>query len=418
VFALESGASRNGGPPWSPAPEMLAAEDRVWRTSASAIIEIEGKLTQVDAGPVVYRFADPARGEVRRPLAVVPPISVLLERGVEYMPAGKPVQRQVRVHLTSALTTPWQGRVRLVLPNGLVADSVSRRVTVPAGGATDADFLVQGRITKGQYRIEAMAYADSTGGAAATYAQGYVPIEYAHIRPQRFYRPASITISSVDVNVPEGTRVAYVPGVGDNVAPMLRQLGITTTLIDADSLATADLSRFTTLVVGPRAYEAHPALRANAGRVLDFARRGGTVVVQYGQYEMTQPGVMPYPITLSRPADRVTEENAAVEVLDPASPLLVGPNRIAAEDWSGWVQERALYMPRTFDEHYAAPVATHDAGEPDQRGGLLVAPVGKGLFVYTTMSFFRQLPSGVPGPARLFVNLLAARQRGEAATTP
>jgi hypothetical protein len=343
---------------------------------------------------------------------------VLLERDVEYLPAGKSVQRSVRVRLRSALTLPWSGRVELSLPAGLTSDSAARHVTLPPGAASEVTFLVQGRVPKGQHRLGALALGDSSGIAGGEFGDGYVPIEYPHIRPQRFYRSASTAISSVDVNVPEGTRVAYVPGVGDNVAPMLRQLGIPTTVVDADTLAAADLSRFTTLVVGPRAYEAHPALRANAGRVLDFARRGGTVVVQYGQYEMTQPGVMPYPITLARPADRVTEENAAVQVLDAASPLLAGPNRIAADDWSGWVQERGLYMPRTFDEHYAAPVATHDAGEPDQRGGLLVAPVGKGLYVYTTLSFFRQLPSGVPGPARLFVNLLAARPRGEAAATP
>jgi hypothetical protein len=134
-------------------------------------------------------------------------------------------------------------------------------------------------------------------------------------------------------------------------------------------------------------------------------------VVQYGQYEMTDPGIMPYPITLSRPHDRVTDENAAVRVLDPKSPLLNVPNKITDADFAGWVQDRSLYMPHTFDSHYHAVISTNDPGEPPNDGGILIAPLGKGVYVYTTLAFFRQLPAGNPGAARLFVNLLAARQR-------
>ena len=124
---------------------------------------------------------------------------------------------------------------------------------------------------------------------------------------------------------------------------------------------------------------------------------------------MAQPGLMPFPVTYSRPADRVTVESAPVKVLDPSSPLLASPNRITSADFAGWIQDRTLYMPRTFDAHYAAPLETHDPGEPENAGALLVAPVGQGTYVYTTLAFFRQLPNGVPGAARLFVNLLSAK---------
>jgi hypothetical protein len=125
---------------------------------------------------------------------------------------------------------------------------------------------------------------------------------------------------------------------------------------------------------------------------------------------MTQDGYMPYAITMSRPADRVTDEGAAVTVLDAKAAVLTTPNRIEAKDWNGWVQERSLYMPRTADAHYRTVVAMHDPGEGDNPNGILVTPLGKGMYVYTTLSFFRQLPAGNPGAARLFVNLLAAHQ--------
>jgi hypothetical protein len=183
------------------------------------------------------------------------------------------------------------------------------------------------------------------------------------------------------------------------------------TVIGASTVAELDPARTPVLVVGPRAYEANDSLTANAGAVLDFARRGGTVVVQYGQHEMTRPGIMPYPITIERRADRVAEEDAPVRVLDPASPILNYPNRISEQDFAAWVQERALYMPRSFDPQYRAPLSINDPGEQPNQGAILVAAVGRGTYVYTTLAFFRQLPAAHPGAARLFVNLLSAGQR-------
>jgi hypothetical protein len=161
--------------------------------------------------------------------------------------------------------------------------------------------------------------------------------------------------------------------------------------------------------VGPRAYQASRELIDNNQYLLAFAKNGGTLVVQYGQYEMTRPGPMPYPITIARPHDRVTDENAPVTVLDPSSRAFAAPNRITQADYEGWVQERSLYMPRTFDVRYHPLLAMNDPGEPPNKGAILLAPYGKGLYVYTTLAFFRQLPVGVSGGTRLFVNLLALK---------
>jgi hypothetical protein len=215
----------------------------------------------------------------------------------------------------------------------------------------------------------------------------------------------------VNVQVAAGLNVAYIPGVGDNVAPMLEQLGVPVTIVEPEKVAAADLSRFTTVVVGPRAYESSPALVAANPKLLDFARHGRTLVVQYGQFEMANPGMMPYPVTIVRPGDRVTEEDAPVRVTDPTSPLLSIPNRIGPDDWTGWVQERSLYMPRTHDPRYRTLLSMNDTGEQPNDAAILVAPLGSGTYVYTTLALFRQLPAGVPGGARLFVNLLSADQR-------
>ncbi|HET9634474.1 MAG TPA: hypothetical protein VFP26_00970, partial [Gemmatimonadaceae bacterium] len=167
-----------------------------------------------------------------------------------------------------------------------------------------------------------------------------------------------------------------------------------------------DLSRFTAIVVGPRAYQANQTLIDNNEYLLAYVRNGGRMVVQYGQAEMQRPGIMPYPITLSQPAARVTDENAAVTFTDPKSPLLNAPNKITQDDFTGWVQERSTYMPTTFDSHYRSMLAMNDPGEQSNRAGILVAPYGRGTYVYVTLALFRQLPAGVAGGARIFANLL------------
>src|SRR5205085_5317733 len=180
----------------------------------------------------------------------------------------------------------------------------------------------RGTLPEGRFRIEAKAESEGH-----RYATGYTLVDYDHNRPQRLYRDARIELSAVNMQVASGLAVAYIPGVGDIVAPMLAQLGVPITIVEPDKVAAMDLSRFTTVVVGPRAYESSPALVAANPKLLDFARHGHTLVVQYGQFEMANAAIMPYPVTIVRPGDRVTEENAAVRVTDPTSPILNTPNK-------------------------------------------------------------------------------------------
>ncbi|PYO77556.1 MAG: hypothetical protein DMD63_10665, partial [Gemmatimonadetes bacterium] len=230
--------------------------------------------------------------------------------------------------------------------------------------------------------------------------------EYAHINPQRIYRFSTLTITAADVELPTGLNVAYVPGVGDNVAPILEELGVPLTMLDPDDIPQTDLKRFTAIVVGPRAYQASQTLIDNNEYLLSYVRNGGRMVVQYGQGEMQRPGIMPYPITLGQPAARVTDENAPVTFTDPSSPLLNAPNKITQADFAGWVQERSTYMPSTFDSHYRTMLSMSDPGEQPNSAAILAAAYGRGTYIYLPLALFRQLPAGVPGGARIFANLL------------
>ena len=361
---------------------------------------VDGPVVEV-ATPIVYHFVDRVRGDVQRPLIVAPGIGITLDQATDMIRANVPINQLIKATLRSALSDTSPVTVTLALPRGLSADSLTRTVTMAPGATRTLAFKVRGSLPGGTHEIAVAAMAKGK-----SYRTGYVPIEYPHINPQRIYRPSTISVNAVDVVLPARLNVAYVPGVGDNVAPVLKQLGVPLTIVDADDLPQTDLSRFTTIVVGPRAYQSSPSLEANNGYLLDYVRNGGRLVVQYGQGEMQRPGIMPYPITLQQRAERVTDENAPVTFTDPQSPLLNAPNKITQDDFNGWVQERATYMPSTFDSHYRSMLAMNDPGEQPNRAAILAAPYGRGTYIYVPLALFRQLPAGVPGGARIFANLL------------
>jgi LmbE family N-acetylglucosaminyl deacetylase len=370
-------------------------EVRYWTGDNATVVEQQ-------TAPVVYRYADPIRGDIQRPLAVAPAISVTLDNASELARANTPIDRFFNVTLRSAKMTAVPVEVSLVLPAGLTADSAMRTLTLDSAATRTITFRVRGELKSGVHELNAKASSEQR-----TYRSGYIPIDYEHITPERIYRLAQVVIHAVDIVVPAKLKVAYVQGVGDNVEPALEQLGISVTPIEPHAIPTVDLSKFSTVVVGPRAYQASRELIDNNPYLLNFAKNGGTLVVQYGQYEMTRPGMMPYGISIARPHDRVTEENAPITIIDGSSAALRKPNVITNADFAGWVQERSLYMPHTFDQRYHPIVELNDPGEPANKGGIMFTPYGRGLYVYTTLAFFRQLPAGVSGATRLFVNLLS-----------
>ena len=388
-------------------------EDRVGDTHASVKLNIAGTSFTADAGAVVYRYADPARGEQRRPVAAVPGISMLFDAEVEYARANVPLERTYTVRLHNASAAARGVTVTLAAPRELTVDSLVRRVVIEPFSDAAVSFRVKGTLPVGRHVVRATAESGDE-----RFTAGYAPLHYDHIRPLRPYRTASVDVEAVDARLPAKTSIAYIRGVGDNVAMMLVELGMKVTMLTPEEVGAADLSKFGAIVVGPRAFAASPTLVARSHRLQDFARAGGTVVVQYGQQEMQTPGILPYPITLTRTAERVTDETAAVTVLAPGARLLAAPNRIADSDFLGWVQERSTYMPTTADPHYQHVFEMHDPGEPANQNAVLIAPVGKGAYVYSTLALFRQLPAGVPGAARIFLNLLAADGKVPASPLP
>jgi LmbE family N-acetylglucosaminyl deacetylase len=353
------------------------------------------------SAPIVFHYVDRVRGDVQRPLIVAPGVSITLDQDVTIARANGPFNRLLKTTLRSALADSTPVTVSLSLPRSLSADSLARTVVMAPGATRTLTFKVKGSLTRGTHEIAATATAKGK-----SYRTGYIPIEYPHINPQRIYRPSTLRVTAADVALPTKLNVAYVPGVGDNVAPVLEQLGVPLTIVNPEDIPQTDLARFTAIVVGPRAYQVSQTLQENNEYLLSYVRNGGRLVVQYGQGEMQQPGIMPYPVTLKQPAERVTDENAPVTFTDPQSPLLNTPNKITEDDFNGWVQERATYMPSTFDPRYHTMLAMNDPGEQPNRAAILAASYGRGAYIYVPLALFRQLPAGVAGGARIFANLL------------
>ena len=385
------------------APKITGVSEDALEVRRGAHILVSSSATgpiNLDA-PIVFRYVDQVRGDVQRPLIVAPGISIALDQAIAMARANAPFSQLLKATVRSALSDSAPVTVTLSLPRGLSADSLARTVVMVPGATRTLTFRLRGALPRGDHEIVATATAKGE-----SYRAGYIPIEYSHINPQRIYRPSTLAIKAVAVTLPAKLNVAYIPGVGDNVAPVLQQLGIPLTIVAADEIPQTDLRRFTTIVIGPRAYQASQTLKDNNEYLLAYVRNGGRLVVQYGQAEMQRPGLMPYPMTLQQRAARVTEENASVTFTDPQSPLLNTPNKITQEDFAGWVQERALYMPSTFDPRYRSMLSMSDPGEEPNRAAILAAPYGRGTYIYVTLALFRQLPAGVTGGARIFANLL------------
>jgi LmbE family N-acetylglucosaminyl deacetylase len=381
------------------ATDEAQQQDRT-ATIVRTSVQIAGVTVSIPA-PVVNRYADPIKGDQQVPVAAVPGITIGLANVIEYIRAGVPVERWLPVRIQSAYDSAATVTVTLELPKGLVADSAERIRLLPAGGVEVVNFKLKGTLPPGRHQLGAFAFHD---GALST--AGYYTINYDHINPQRLYGASGMYLSSVAVKLPARARVGYIEGVGDKGLEALRQLDVSVEKIEPAAISGTNLSRFTAIVVGPRAYEASDVLVRQNPRLLDYAKAGGTLVVQYGAQDMNRFAVTPYPMQWTRPAARVTMEQAPVKVLQSASPLLSLPNKIGEADWADWVQERATYMPSTFDTRYTPLLSMNDPDEPENKGAMLVAPVGKGKYVYVTLALFRQLPYGVPGAARILLNLV------------
>jgi LmbE family N-acetylglucosaminyl deacetylase len=362
---------------------------------------------------VVHRTVDQALGEVRRPVPVVPRVSLALTPDLIVWPEADTGVRLLTVTVRNLGQETWTGRVGIEAPPGWSVEA-SRVLELPPDGAPRVE-----RFTLRQPRPAAPGTvglrAVAVDGAGRRDSTGITMVEYPHVRARQLVQPAEVRLVVAPVALPRNRTVGYVRGAADGVPEILTGLGFRVVLLGPDSLAYGDLSRFPTIVIGPRAWEAEPALTEHNARLLAFVRGGGTLVVQYQQHLYFNGDFAPYPLRVTDgpgaggrvSAPRVSEEDAVVRLLDVAHPAFSVPNRLGPDDWQGWVQERGLYVARSWSGPWTPLLEMADTGEPPLQGSLLVAPVGRGLYVYTGLSFFRQLPAGNTGAVRLFVNLLA-----------
>jgi LmbE family N-acetylglucosaminyl deacetylase len=389
---------------WGTAGTTIGQPFRPPIVSAELILQINGLPVTVTRA-VEYRLLDRVRGEIRRPLNVVPAISVVPGTELLIMAAAAE-QRLIRLVQTVSNNTGDKitGSATFDVPAGWSLDPDRAEFSLPgktASATVTFELKVPGNTEPGQYSINAVA---SSGGEH--YRQAMQVISYPHIQTHRVYRPSSVDLRLIDVQVAD-VRVGYVMGSGDGVPEAIRRLGLEVTLLDDADLATGDLSRFDTIIVGIRASQARPAFVANNARLLDFAHEGGTLIVQYQQSNYVELGLPPFSASMDTNV-RVVDETASVTILEPDHPVFNFPNRIVAADFDGWVQERNGYTFAEFDRNRYTPLLeSHDEGEQESVGGMVYAELGRGKYLYSSYAWFRQLPNGVPGAYRIFANMLS-----------
>lgn len=341
-------------------------------------------------------------GTVLEPLVTGPAIGVAIAPRFGVVPLSAS-SFPVSVALHSNVKGKAEGSVRLELPEGWKSEPSSARFVMATDGEDRAvTFTVTpSRIAEKQYTLTAVADYDGK-----SYREGYVMAGYPGLRPSYLYKPATYKTTGVDVKIAPGLRVGYIVGSGDDVPAALEHLGVKVTFLAAADIASGDLSRFDVILLGVRTYAARPELATYNARLLDYVNRGGTVIVQYNTPEFDR-NFGPYPYSMGNNPEEVTDEASKVEILAPKNPVFNWPNRITAKDFEGWVEERGSKWLRSWDPKYEALLETHDEGQEPQKGGLLYARYGKGIYIYNAYAFYRQLPEGVPGAFRIFANMLS-----------
>ncbi len=356
--------------------------------------------------PVIQRYVDAVLGEKVRPLVLVPAVAVEVPERVIVFPNSSPKPVVVQIAATVGAAS---GSLRLDAPPGWQVEPASRGFSLTAAGETTA---LRFSLAPGPGAASGTVRAIATVGGRDV-SVGMKVIDYPHIPPQTLFPPARAELRRLEVrNL--ARKVGYVMGAGDDIPRALRQLGSQVTLLESEDLAQDDLSAYDAIVTGVRAFNVRPDLRASRQRLMDYVNNGGTLIIQYNVLERGPSAgrsdplaeLGPFPLRIGR--DRVTVEEAPVRFLSPEHPLMKTPNVITQADFEGWVQERGLYFASDWDERYQPLWESSDPGDRPLAGGTLYARYGKGVYIFTAYSWFRQLPAGVGGAYRIFANFLSA----------
>lgn len=351
--------------------------------------------------PLVFTETDPVKGELVNPVVIAAPVTATLDAASYLFLNGS--GKKIRIKLQNfghAIT----GQLRLKLPQGWKAE----QELIPFTFQHKAEVRdIEVNITPEKGSKDGVI-AVSVICAGQEYNLSYREISYAHIPVLSLFPAAEARLQQAQLNY-GGKRIAYIAGAGDLIPQSLQQIGYQVTQLTPNQILTNDLSVYDAIITGVRLYNISNEIQQMQGRLLTYVEQGGNLLVQYNvNAPLKLASIGPYPMKLGR--GRVTEEDAAVKFLKPEHPVLNYPNQISSADFEGWIQERGLYFANDYDPRYEAIFSMHDRGEAPADGSLLIANYGKGKFVYTGLAFFRELPAGVPGAYRLFVNLISANQ--------
>ena len=348
--------------------------------------------------PLTYRITDRVNGEIIQKFQVLPKATTQLSKKVLLFKDNTP--KEVRVNVTSHVEK-FNGLVTLKTPVDWSFNPKNYKVQIEKIGETK-EYIFNINPPNGN---KTGFFSSLVTEDQKSHIFSLDKIYYPHISKQYLLTPNKTRVSKVDIKS-KVKKVAYLKGAGDKIVESLENIGIKVTEFDVENLRLETILPFPTLIVGIRAFNINNDLKFKNKILWDYVKKGGTLIVQYNtSRELDSSIVAPYPINLSR--DRVTDENAVVKFLIKDHPILNHPNKISSKDFEGWVQERGLYFPRSWDKKYEAVLSMSDKGEEEKKGSLLVADYGKGKFIYTGLSFFRELPEGVPGAYRLFLNLIS-----------
>src|SRR3989441_1601547 len=360
--------------------------------------------------PMLVPFMDEKGQQQSRPLNVAPVYSVMLKPGEQVIRVNQGTATTVTVGVSCNLTGAQPGQLRLEVPAGWHVEPNELQVRLSKrGDKQDFEFkIVPSSLKEGETQIRATLTA---GGS--TYSEGYSLVTREDLESTYYYQPAIQRVSVVDVKIPNDVKIGYIMGAGDDIPTVLKQIGLDVTVIPAEKVASEDLSHYGTIVLGIRAYDTQKDVVANNKRLLEYVAAGGTLIAQYdtGVSDFNSGHFTPYPAQLSRA--RVSVEEAPVEILAPDDTIFHYPNQITPRDFDEWVQERGLYFMNQWDSNFKPLLSCHDPGEQPQKGGLLKAEYGKGVYIYAAYAFFRQLPAGVARAILLYLNLVPAGQSPE-----
>jgi LmbE family N-acetylglucosaminyl deacetylase len=377
--------------------QLVGQAENAPAAQATFTLEVAGEPMQLTV-PVVYKQTDPVDGEVYRPFVVTPPVFVNLKEQVFMFANGAPKEVQI---LVKAGKENIKGDLKLELPKGWRAEPATVPFNLAAKGAEQTiNFMVYPPATQTEGQLKAVATINGE-----SYTKGLNEINYKHIPAQVTFPEATARVVKLDLHK-RGNKVAYLMGAGDDIPTSLQQIGYNVTLLKDNDIRLSYLKQFDAVILGVRAYNTVDRLKHYQPILLEYVKQGGNLIVQYNtSHALVMPNIGPYPLKLSR--DRVTVEDAEVRLLASDHPVLNSPNKITAKDFEGWVQERGLYFPNEWSNEYTAILSSNDPGETARDGGLLIANYGKGNYIYTGYSFFRELPAGVAGAYRLFANMIS-----------